>query len=711
MNASVTSPRTQRPQGKKAFRTDVQGLRAIAVGVVLLYHAGLPFMPGGYVGVDVFFVISGFLITGLLLREMEKTGRISLSDFYARRARRILPAAVVVLMVTSALSVALLPRIEWDSIGREVIASAFNVVNWVFAASESDYLQQGASASPVQHFWSLAVEEQFYILWPLLLVLVALLTRRRNPYVGKHQRVSPQVYRRRWVVGGIFVLSLASLLFSIYYTAQNPGAAYFVTTTRVYELGIGAAVAVFADQLAAIPRRVALALGWIGVAAILYAAVTFTSETLFPGSAALVPTLGSAAVIVSGMAGRQREGIGRLLSTRPMTWVGDISYSLYLWHWPLVVIIGDLAGGLHPVLGLLVVAAAVAPAYASYRWIEKPFMSWKVVRPRYMALQAGAVGILASTVVGSVLLTAPSQATAEPVKTATVTVQDDDGSSRAVELLGAEALAVEPALGIASNFQGGHLPTAEDAAEDLSQVYADDCVVRPGEATRQPCVYGNPEARRTIALVGDSHAAHWVPALQRLVEEEDVRLEVHAKSSCPLSTEAVWIDKRKTVDEACLDWGRQVMDQLVQSQPDLVLVTNSGYQNGAGDPVSEGLSGAWTSMRDDGLDVAVLMDTPFMGIDVPGCLARNPDAVTECAVDRSVVDDRGGRASQEAALAMTDVPAIDLIDYICPGDECSPIVGGVVVYMDSNHLTATYATTLTPALREALQEQELLPST
>ena len=158
MNASVTSPRTQRPQGKKAFRGR-PGLRAIAVGVVLLYHAGLPFMPGGYVGVDVFFVISGFLITGLLLREMEKTGRISLSDFYARRARRILPAAVVVLMVTSALSVALLPRIEWDSIGREVIASAFNVVNWVFAASESDYLQQGASASPVQHFWSLAVEE------------------------------------------------------------------------------------------------------------------------------------------------------------------------------------------------------------------------------------------------------------------------------------------------------------------------------------------------------------------------------------------------------------------------------------------------------------------------------------------------------------------------------------------------------------------------
>lgn len=323
--ASGHEPRRESTPSR--FRADVAGLRAVAVGLVLLYHAGWSFLPGGFVGVDVFFVISGFLITGQIVNEIERTGRLSLIGFYARRAKRILPAATVVLAATAAAVWLFVPRSDWQVIGGDIAAAAVYVVNWRFADRAVDYLAaDNAVTSPVQHFWSLAVEEQFYLLWPLLIVLAILAARTL-----RRSNVRPVL----WV--GLAVLAVPSFVWSILETANSPARAFFVSTTRLWELAVGAGIALIAVRAARMPRAAALVLGWLGLAAIVAAALLVTAKTAWPGYAAALPTLGAAAVIAAGAAAGSRGPV-LLLGTSPFRWVGDLSYSLYLWHWPMLVV-------------------------------------------------------------------------------------------------------------------------------------------------------------------------------------------------------------------------------------------------------------------------------------------------------------------------------------------------------------------------------------
>ncbi|PZF82251.1 acyltransferase family protein, partial [Jiangella anatolica] len=290
------------------FRPDVEGLRAVAVLLVLAYHAGIPLVSGGFVGVDVFFVISGFLITGLILREVESTGRLRLGRFYARRIRRLLPATAVVLAATAALTMLLLPPLRWPAVAGDIAAAATYVVNWRLAADSVDYLAAGEPPSPVQHFWSLAVEEQFYVLWPVLILALVWWHRRR--------RGTPSL--RRTLLAGLAVVAVPSLAWSVHLTAASPGAAYLVSTTRAWELAAGAALAIGARRLERLPRRLAGALAGGGLAAIGWAALTYDAATPFPGVAALVPVLGTAAVIAAGVTWASGTVPTRLLGATPM---------------------------------------------------------------------------------------------------------------------------------------------------------------------------------------------------------------------------------------------------------------------------------------------------------------------------------------------------------------------------------------------------------
>ncbi|TDD63977.1 acyltransferase, partial [Jiangella aurantiaca] len=322
---------TESAQDRPRFRPDVEGLRAVAVLLVLAYHAGLPLVSGGFVGVDVFFVISGFLITGLILREVESTGRLRLGRFYARRIRRLLPATAVVLAATAALTIVLLPPLRWPAIAGDIAVSATYVVNWRLASESVDYLTAEDAPSPVQHFWSLAVEEQFYLLWPVLIIALVWWHRRR--------RGAPSL--RRTLLAGLAVVAVPSLAWSVHLTAASPGAAYFVSTTRAWELAAGAALAIGARRLERLPAWVASALAGGGLAAVGWAALTYDATTPFPGAAALVPVLGTAAVVGGGVAsaptspgadrevpgsGESHKGNGtlpgRLLGTAPLRWVG-----------------------------------------------------------------------------------------------------------------------------------------------------------------------------------------------------------------------------------------------------------------------------------------------------------------------------------------------------------------------------------------------------
>ncbi|MFZ3417163.1 acyltransferase family protein [Arthrobacter sp. 3Tela_A] len=690
------------PLPAKSFRSDIQGLRAIAVGTVLLYHAGAPFVPGGFVGVDVFFVISGFLITGLLIKEIRNTGQISLLGFYARRAKRILPAATIVLLAVAALTVSILPRGRWDSIGSELLGSAFNIVNWVFADSSTDYLQQDQAASPVQHFWTLAVEEQFYIVWPLLLVGACLLARsRKRTGRGSTWHVERSLAFAR---AGVFTLTIPSFVFSIYYTELNPGAAYFVTTTRLWELGIGAIVALFATELARIGVRAAKILGWVGLAAITASAIVITGGTAFPGFAALLPTLGAAAIIVAGMNGRSQSGVGALLSLGPFTWIGNISYSLYLWHWPLIVVGTYLLNGLSFTQGLTIIAVSFIPAILSYRYLERPVLRWRYLEHHGTALGLTTIVTCCVAITASSILLVPKPSNNADFTPTPLPVSGSEART-AEPIRGAELLAMDPSVGKPQDRPGEFVPLAMYAAEDTPDTVSRGCHQNVNEDQAEHCVFGDEAAEYRIAIVGDSHAAQWTPALGRLAQENGWRVDSYTKSSCAFVGTMIMAEGGQKTYDSCLTWHDNVMTALTgPEKPDLVLTSGQAYDTADGRPLADSLAATWAVLRDSGITVAALGDTPRPGINVPECAMANEERLTECAVDRVVAMKNGLAAQQTAAEIAGGMEVFDMTDHICPAEQCSVVIGNVFVYRDSNHLTATYVRTMAPSLKSKLAD-------
>ena len=348
-------------------RNDLQGLRAVAVLLVALGHAGIRFLKGGFIGVDVFFVLSGFLITGLLLSEAFERRSISLLNFYVRRALRILPAAVLALIVTDVVAYLLLnlaraKQVMWDSIW-----SSFFAANIHFAREASE------PPSPLLHFWTLGVEEQFYLVWPLLLAVFGVASIRRLQH---RPRAEPIVDARATfrLLAVITVAGLASLAWSVHYTSTSPAAAYYSSLARAWELALGAALAIAASSLTDLSSRVRTILGWSGISAIACSAVLYSGSTPLPGYAALLPTVGTALVIAAGIADLQpRFGVGRVLEQAPLRYVGDRSYSFYLWHWPALLIATGYAGhGLSVKTNLMLLFVAFGVSVVTYRFFENP---------------------------------------------------------------------------------------------------------------------------------------------------------------------------------------------------------------------------------------------------------------------------------------------------------------------------------------------------
>src|SRR6516164_2535845 len=353
---------------ERDYRADIQGLRAIAVAMVVIYHLYPSLLPGGFVGVDVFFVISGYLITRHLWRGYQRTGKIALLDFWGRRARRLVPAAALVLTVTWLASRLVLPATRLADTADEVRASALYFQNWLLAHNAVDYLKSNDAASPLQHFWSLSVEEQFYLLWPWLFLAAVVLVRLRVRRAGRHR--APGVTAGRAVVAGLAVaLVLGSLAYSVYDTRTDPAAAYFVTTTRIWELGLGGLLALLPERFGRPLGRQGW-LGWAGLAAVAASPFLLHGTSAFPGAIALLPVVGTVALIAGGSAAA-RYGPARFTSVRPMVFLGGISYSLYLWHWPLIVLWSSYRGhkiGLYA--GPALAVAAVVLSWLTKVWVE-----------------------------------------------------------------------------------------------------------------------------------------------------------------------------------------------------------------------------------------------------------------------------------------------------------------------------------------------------
>ncbi|WP_114201802.1 acyltransferase family protein [Janibacter anophelis] len=667
-------------KGKKQLRGDIEGLRAVAVGTVLLYHVGIPFMPGGFVGVDVFFVISGFLITSLLLREASKSGRISIADFYARRARRLLPAASVVLVFTAVVGWFVLSGQDRANLGSDVIAATFYVINWALAYRSVDYLAEDAAPSALQHYWSLSVEEQFYVVWPLVIILGLFLARRTRA------RPKPLLF------GLLSLIALASLVYSVLHTESDPATAYFYTTTRVWELAIGALLAFLVLRLTALPRIAAEALAGIGLVLIVCSAFFLSSGTPWPSGWALLPTVGAALVIAGGCA-TQSTVAARLLSVGPMVWIGGISYAIYLWHWPLIILtkaawpevrIRHLA-----VVGIL----SIVLAWLTKHLVEDPVrfhpgLSAKASR----GLLFGAASMLVTALVGgAVWASVPKLDEAAPVDGATSLVASPD----------ADPWEVRQDVGAVTPTSGEVTPDPAVAPEDVPAYYDDECQIQPGDSeVDTTCVYGDPEGERTIALLGDSKMGQWFPAVVAIAEQEGWRVELYLKSACTFTHDSKEAD--------CAEFGRNVSAHFAgEGAPDIALVSQ-GAPNGK--TLREGSTAAVNELQDQGADVVVLADSPRPGSEpVYTCVEENPEDFSRCAFPAKDEgrDGTGTPLLRDVAEA-TDAPFVDLNQWICPpGEQCPPVIGTTLVYRQGSHLTASYVRSLTPMLYRSLARLDL----
>ncbi len=673
------------------LRRDIEGLRAVAIGTVLAFHAGLPWFAGGFVGVDIFFVLSGFLITGILAREVSRTGRVRLASFWARRARRLLPASALVLAFSTLVAFVWLPVTQRATFGWDIVSAALYVVNWRLADRSVDYLAEDVGASPVQHFWSLAVEEQFYLVWPLLILLAAL------------------AWRRRPVLGAAVALSLVtavSFAYSVHQSIAAPQTAFFVSTTRVWELGVGALLALAAPRLrTALPDIALVLLGWAGLLAVVVATFGYDGATTWPGVPALLPVLGTAAALASGLR-PVRGAPGRLLAWSPLVWVGGLSYSLYLWHWPILVAGQAAIDDFRIRHGVALTLLAVVPAWLSHRYVENPIRFGARWRPSGAALRLGA----ALTAVGLVL------GAALPVSARLGGALQQAGPGQAI---GAAALVDDDTVWSDVDRVPAIAPLPQDAAADLPAIYERDpaCQLPVGDDRSDPvvCRWGPRDAARTVLVTGDSKINQWQSALEDVLRDEDVQVVQVTKSGCAFTDAMTTLEDEPWT--GCRDWGRQALRIIEDVDPDLVITSQrrrdalppGGRTDDDAEPAAmvDGLASMWSQLEDRGIDVAVLLDNPSPGpVPVYECVAENPRNLSRCAFDKEdAIASSAASVQRAAAERVPGVGVMDLTDVVCPdADRCAAVIGDVLVYRQGSHVTNTYAVSAVPQLRSALEK-------
>ena len=687
---------------RSGFRPDIEGLRAVAVVAVVLFHAGLPGVTGGYIGVDVFFVISGFLITGLLWREVTSTKTVQLGRFYGARARRLLPAAAAVGIVTAVASAAVLPPLQARGVFLDGIASALYVGNYRFALQGTDYLSADLP-SPFQHYWSLGVEEQFYLLWPALIIGAAWLVRRaRN---GAVSRAAPYAV--------LAVLGVASLVAAVVWTRTSPPWAFFSLPTRAWELAAGGLVALSIEHWRRLPLLPAAVVGWGGLAVIVLACTQLDTKTPYPGTAALLPVLGTALIIGGGCA-TGSLGVGRVLCRPAMRAVGRVSYSWYLWHWPVLLLMPPLLGvpaGLAGRLSAILVSAGLA--VITLHLVENPGRFAGTLRRSVKASLAVAAGATAAAACACVLLlnvipvpvghgTAVPTANIVALPPASLpAVSPQEAVVRQTFAQVRDAVAASAGLrAVPSNLD----PSLAQAPADKAAVFVNGCVRSWREVGQSECATGDVASPTTVALVGDSHAAMWEPAFRKVAEQRHWRLETLAKVTCPLLELRITSPYLGRAYTECVQWRGQIMDRLRAGHPRLVVLDMSrryGADFGftSYDPAwIDSLGRTVAQLRSTGATVLVLGPAPDPHGSAPACLSGHLDDATACAPPRPAALDDGGISAERAATTGAGGQYADLTDLFCAPDRCPVIVGNTLVFRDDNHVTTEYAQLLTPVI-------------
>jgi peptidoglycan/LPS O-acetylase OafA/YrhL len=704
----------------REHRDDIQGLRAVAVLLVALSHAGVSFMRGGYVGVDVFFVLSGFLITGLLLKGAEKEGTVSVTDFYVRRARRILPAATLTLVATNLVTYSLLNFVRAKQFLHDSLSAAVFTTNFHFANQGTDYFARAQPPSPVQHFWSLAVEEQFYIVWPGLLGLVLFGFGLKHLSRSRAKEVTPRKVARLLLV--VVLVGAASLALSIVDTRAHPTSAYFSTFDRAWELALGAALAVAATRLENLRGWIRVALGWIGLAMIVVAAVKYSSATPFPGSAALLPTVGAALVIAAGLGSRTRLGVGRILSIAPMRYVGDRSYTFYLWHWPALTIAALYAGRhLSVQKNLLLLGGAFLLSIVTYRLFENPLrrMTWRPPRAALVLWPASILAVLFAAYWGlhriDVKETSDAAAGTPLYPGLASGYFNADGSTKSTRI--AQAPVPTPqgtpravADAVRATQHGAGIPSGlHPAVGSLLNDHQDlppGCIAADDASSSPVCRMGDTSAKRTLAVMGDSHAEMWLPAIDAMAKRDGWVVLPVVKSAC---TPADWWISRYGTPQ-CHRWFPWAKKQIKSLHPDVTLLAGNFWSLGTEHAATiGGMSSLAQDLTRSSKKVVVLADTPQQDEQPVDCLLAGNASMARCSVTPSADQ----LAPNDDIASVVSGPKLNLMDptpWFCAEGVCPMVIGRTIAYFDTNHVSRTYALELSGVFRAAFRQAAGLDS-
>lgn len=644
------------------LRLDLQGLRAVAVTVVFFSHAGVVGFSGGYVGVDLFFVLSGFLITGALYKEYECHSRLDVVAFYSRRLKRLLPAMVFMIAVTLVVSFILLPSFQAQSqIGSAPFASLW-LSNFYFTFTELDYFNELGKNDLFLHTWSLGVEEQFYLIWPLLFLFLA---RFAQQQLSKKCDVS-----LRLMVGLCLVFFL-SLTLSNYWAEGSPLLAFYQMPSRAWQFALGALVfflvhrAENQQNLPGYPVTSFFALT-IGVAAITICVYMYSDRMSYPGWAALIPSFGAALIILAGSRIPEKRNP---LAQKPFVWLGNRSYSLYLWHWPVLLLIEAVNGVLTVELVVVGIAISLVLTEVSYRLVERPF--WKGSLSYFEPRKTIQFGVLVMF----------------------------------LALLGSFHAVRQPVVnGLAKNEY-----ISQQSRYDYPIIYAMACDAWYANDKVEPCVFGPEDAQKTVVLLGDSIGTQWFALLELSYLQQDWRLVVLTKSACPMVDHSYFYDRIKQVFSVCDSWRDKVLDRMSEWEPDVVVVGSASGYSFSDDEWVSGSRRVWERIQSTGARVLVLPGTPTLAMDAPSCISREiknrkTDVAQACSSDESAdVAYRVSALLEEAASEMPRVDVLDLNSWVCPSQTCSAMTEeGVVIFRDSKHLTNGFVISIAPQIAPQL---------
>jgi peptidoglycan/LPS O-acetylase OafA/YrhL len=671
-----------RPASRR-FRPDIEGLRAVAILLVVLYHATLGAVRGGYVGVDAFFVISGFLITRQLFESVRGYGLRALPRFYAHRIRRLLPAAALVVVSVVVVARFWAPPLQVPAISKDALFTTFYGLNVRLAQEGTQYLHADDAVSPLQHFWSLAVEEQFYLCWPALLAVVVLLARRAARPVAL-------VLLAGVVAGSVYL--------SVRITATSASWAYFSLPTRAWELAIGGLIALGADRLARLPRPLTAPAAWLGLGALLFAAFWYRDSTPYPGTAAILPVAGAALVIAAGCR-PEPSSVEGMLAEPVMQGLGRVSYSWYLWHWPMLIIIPMVVGHDLPwPRRLQVVLLSLAAAVLTYFIVERPMR--QLSRSNLQWLQSGLMLSSAVVIAASLVLTNPPQLQGTGTAATLAQIQaSSPAATAAMQQSITQGLAV---TAVPSNLE----PTVDGAAKDVPPSSFNGCHLDFPSMSQGPCVFGDPNGTHTVVLFGDSHMEQWLPAVIGAAGNVHWKVVSWTKSACPVADLTVYSSIVKRAYTECDQWRAATVKRIQQLRPDLVLASQSDQVPGASMSDAAWALATVRTLRGlaaTGSTVDFMLDIPVSAQDVPSCVAEHLSEVGPCNIPATGMYLLPKRHDEVAVqVAHAGFTAIEPRGWFCTGSGCPAIVGNVLVYRNSSHMTATYSRWLSGVVQPLL---------